>query len=68
MPEEAKCKCGKSRMTFPNLRLADVDGKWENECCEEAAQKSQKTEEKEPKKEAKKSSKKKEKALDEPKE
>lgn len=30
---EAKCKCGKSKMNFQNLELADIDGLWECESC-----------------------------------
>lgn len=33
MAENAKCKCGKSSMNFPNLKQSEIEGKWENECC-----------------------------------
>lgn len=29
----AKCICGQSTMMFPNLKEADIDGKWEAACC-----------------------------------
>lgn len=49
---EAKCKCGNSLMSFPRLKLEEIDGKWEGECCSAAPQ-APKAQESQPKEEAK---------------
>ena len=35
----ARCKCGQLTLQFKKLKLEDVDGKWEGECCKQAAAK-----------------------------